>query len=600
MNSGVEPIQGQTWVEGGIVRVKNPGPGGKPAAILPCPGIEILVSGRKIAAEEPVAETTPLQINLPDQSPSVSYKVQTAKGGLEATVTISLREGVKYALADLPPSERLVLKYTTTPVPAVPDLGRLLEAMKEKGVVIGVDEKACAEACKQPKPEPCVVAVGEPVVPGKNGEIQFLVPMERIVDLPPDVLQIDFRETVKMPDVKARQVIAIKRDPLPGAPGKSVTGASIPPPRPKDPHFRAGKGVEIRLEQNGLQSAVAAISGCPMFSEESGVISVEPVMTYKGDVDLSSGNVRSSGGLNILGGVAEGMKVECEGNQEIAGKVTAASLKAWGSIKIRDNVFKSTVTAGKDSTWVRTIDAILKNVEEAADGVLSLEAQMKDVVERKTAGEVLTDGDAQVVDEEAHLERFRGLVIALLTLYKENLQLFPKQLADRVRGTRDLLAGFGTTMFEKTHSIMEGLSEAGIWIAQELMKGKSDVVLPYAQSSTIEASRDIIVSGQGVFYCNLLAGRAIKVVGSPGLVRGGEARARELVQVNAAGGQGAAPTLLAVSRDGKIQAQIIYPNTVISVGRLSFRTENTIETVKAAIQGNRLLVVTATGSIEVQ
>lgn len=314
---------------------------------------------------------------------------------------------------------------------------------------------------------------------------------------------------------------------------------------------------------------------------------------------MASGNMRSSGSLNILGQVHEGMKVECEGNQEIAGTVTGATLKAWGSIKVRGNVFKSNVTAGKDSTWVRTMDGLLKEVDEAADAVVATEEQIKDIVARKESGEI-TEGDTQILNQEINVERFRRLVVALSAVYKENLMLFPKEIAEKVRGTRDLLSGFGTGMFQKTHAVVEQLSDAKTWVAQELLKGKSDVAVPYVQSSVIEASRDITVSGQGAFYATLIAGRAVKVVGSPGLMRGGEARARELIQVNTAGGQGAAPTLLAVDSEGKIMAQTILPNTILTVGRRSFRTENTLEAVKASMQNGRLLIVTATGSIEVQ
>ena len=599
MNSGEEINHGRAWVEGGQVRVQNPGPGGKPAVILSCPNVEILVSGRKVTRDEPLVDTTPIQIHFPDEQPTVSYQVQIAQGGLESQIMLIMRDGLKYALKDTSPAESLLIQFSTSPIAVTPNVQSMLEALKEKGVVYGLDMEACKEACAHPTPNAFVAARGDPFTPGKDGEIQFLVPMERIVDLPLDVLQIDFRETVKMPDVKAGQVIAVKRDPVQGTPGKSVSGAVIPAPRCKDPHFRAGKNVKITAEREGYQSAVASASGCPLFAEESGVISVEPVLTYKGDVDLSSGNMRSSGGLNILGQVSEGMKVECEGNQEIAGTVTGATLKAWGSIKVRGNVFKSTISAGKDSTWGRTMDALFKEIDETSDAVLAFEAQIKDLIQRKEAGE-LTEGDAQVLDEGAHLERFKRMVVALTALYKENLMLFPKEIAEKVRATRDLLSGFSTGVFEKTHSIVAGLNDARTWIVQELLKGKSDVVVPYVQSATIEASRDIIVTGQGAFYCTLVAGRAIKVVGSPGLMRGGEAHARELVQVTSAGGLGAAPTVLAVSSEGKIQAQTIFPNTVITVGRLSFRTENTLEAVKATMQNNHLLVVTATGSIEVQ
>ena len=599
MSSGEEVIHGKAWIENGQLRVQNPGPDGKPAVILPCPNVEILVSGKKITRDEPLAEITPVQIHFPVEQPTVSYQVQVPQGGLEAQVTMMIRDGLKYEIKDTPPSESLLIQYSTSAIPAAPTIQSLLEVLKDKGVVQGVDMAACEAAIQHPTPNPFVAARGEPFIPGRDGEIQFLVPMERIVDLPPDVLQVDFRETVKLPDVKAGQVIAIKREPVPGTPGKSVSGAVLPPPKCKDPHFRAGKGVEIKSEREGFQSAVALVSGCPLFAEESGVISVETILTCKGDIDMASGNMRSSGSLNVLGQVCEGMKVECEGNQEIAGTVTGATLKAWGSITVRGNVFKSNITAGKDSTWVRTMDGLLKEVDEAAEAVIATEEQIKDIMARKEAGE-LTEGDTQILNQEAHLERFRRLVVALSAIYKENLMLFPKEIADKVRGTRDLLSGFGTGMFEKTHAIAEQLDGARTWVAEELLKGKSDVTVPYVQSATIEASRDITVSGQGAFYATLIAGRAVKVVGSPGLMRGGEARAREFIQVNTAGGQGAAPTLLAVESEGKIQAQTILPNTIITVGRRSFRTENTLSAVKASMQNGKFLIVTATGSIEVQ
>ncbi len=599
MTGGEDIVNGKAWVKDGKIQVQNPGPGGKPATIVPCPNVEILISGRKITQPEPLADTTPVQVHFPDEQPTVSYQVQVTQNGLEAQVTIVMRDGVTYSLEDTPPSESLQIRYSTSPVEASPSLESLLAALQEKGIVHGVDVNACRQACANRTSYAFVAARGEPYVPGRDGEIQFLVPMERIVDLPADQLQIDFRETVKLPDVKAGQVIAIKRDPVPGTPGKSVTGATLPPPKCKDPHFRAGKGVEIKTEQEGMQSAVATVSGCPMFAEESGVISVESIFTHKGDVDLASGNIRSSGSVTVLGQVHEGMKVECEGNQEISGTVTGATLKAWGSIVVRGNVFKSTVTAGKDSSWVRTMDGLLKEIDEAASAVLSTEGQLREVMLRRERGE-LTEGDAVILNEESHVERFRKLIVALSALYKENLMLFPKEIAEQIRGTRDLLSGFGTGIFEKTHAVTAALGDARNWIAIELSKGKSDVAVPYVQSSTIEASRDIIVTGQGAFYATLIAGRAIKVAGSPGLVRGGEAKARELIQVNTAGGQGAAPTLLTVPIDGKIQGQTILPNTVIKVGPHSYRTENTLNSVKASVQNGRLLIATSAGPIEVQ
>ena len=253
------------------------------------------------------------------------------------------------------------------------------------------------------------------------------------------------------------------------------------------------------------------------------------------------------------------MKVEAEGNLDISGAVTEATAKAWGSIRVLGNVFKSSVVAGKDSSWIQTMDLLLKSAEDPIAAILALEQPYYEAQARKEAGESAL-GDAEILDEGRQLEHFRDLAVAISAILKENVLVFPKEIAEKVKATRQALSSYGTGVFERTKGIAELLADARAHINEELLKGKSDIVLPYAQSSTIEASRDIMITGQGAFYSTLVAGRAIKVTGSPGLIRSGEARARELIQVNAAGGQGAAPTTLTVSYDGRIQANTIYPN----------------------------------------
>ncbi len=418
------------------------------------------------------------------------------------------------------------------------------------------------------------------------------------MDLPVDVARIDFRDVAKFPDVKQGQAIAVKIPPEPGRPGTSVTGASIPAARPKDPKLRAGKGTELQ-ERDGQTVIVAAVSGYPMYAEDSGMVSVDPVFTHRGDVDMSSGNIRTSGSVCIMGQVTEGMRVESEGNQDISGAVTEATVKAWGSIRINGNVFKSTVIAGKDSSWVRNMDTLLRNVEHRAEAILSIEEIYREAQQRVEAGE-MAPGDDAILDESSQAERFRNLALAVSALLKENILAFPADIQEQIKETRQALAAFGADVFERARGIRELLIDAREYIDAELLQGKSDVVLPYAQSSTIEASRDITITGQGAFYCKILAGRAVKTSGTPGLVRGGEIRARELIQISAAGGQGAAPTFLVVAPDGKIAVSTLYPNTVLTVGHLSYRTEETLQSVKASLVNNRLVVATATGPIEVE
>lgn len=593
-------VHGLAWVEDGKVRVRNPLPGGLPATITPCQQGEVLVSGKRICDAAEVREESVIEVRLPGKEPRVQISSEVSKSKLEAQVCVTLEDGYSAHLKDLPPANRLVLEVLHEPVPGRVEPDQVLLALESIGVTFGLDQDACRRACLQAG-EKVTVARGQGPVPGKDGSIEFLVAMEAVVDLPLDAAKVDFRDVVKIPDVKAGQRIALKRDPVPGVPGRGVTGESILPPKTLDPKFKAGKGIEIQTE-GACHHAVATLSGHPRFTRNTGTVSVEPLLSHRGDVDLSSGNLRFSGSLTITGSVLDGMKVECEGNQEIHGQVTGAKLKAWGSIRVGGNVFKSSVAAGIDSAAAMRADSLLGQVEALVSEVHGLEKQV-----RQRLIENLGDSRAGAVDlsslasvnalvEQQYLSR----VSAYLTrLYKDGAELLRSEIAARIRSTREFVIAPGP-VFDRLYEIGQIVAEVRAWIKDELTKGESDVMLPYVQNSTVEASRDIIIAGQGAFYSTLTSGRSIKVRGTPGLIRGGEARAKELIEVNEAGGLGSAATVLGVTETGSITAGTLYANTVLSVGGFQIRTENTLYSVRAAVAGDELTVTSSSGVYRVR
>ena len=288
------------------------------------------------------------------------------------------------------------------------------------------------------------------------------------------------------------------------------------------------------------------------------------------------------------------MKVECEGNQEISGSVAGATLKAWGSITIRQNVFKSHIYVGKDVLWLQKWDEMLAEVENKIAAIKELEyhnSMALDELESET--EEFENDDSHIV------EKFRALIIALAKLYKEDLKDIPAEISTALLKTKENLLDISQNIFSRTKSIGDYLAEVRGWIEKELLQGKSDIVLPYAQSCTIHSSRDIVFTGQGAYYCNLTAGRAIKTTGSPGLIRGGEARAPELIKVKTAGGQGVGLTVLRVSETGTIIADVVQPNTLLCVGHLKARTENVLHSVHVTVSHGRLQINSKQGTTEI-
>ena len=110
--------------------------------------------------------------------------------------------------------------------------------------------------------------------------------------------------------------------------------------------------------------------------------------------------------------------------------------------------------AWKDSSWIQTMDLLLKSAEDPIAAILALEQPYYEAQARKEAGESAL-GDAEILDEGRQLEHFRDLAVAISAILKENVLVFPKEIAEKVKATRQALSSYGTGVFERTKGIAE-------------------------------------------------------------------------------------------------------------------------------------------------
>ncbi|MBE3519108.1 MAG: DUF342 domain-containing protein [Firmicutes bacterium] len=641
--------KGWVKVENGRVIVSDPEPGMRGPVIVPCDEIQLSVNGRIVRGPTTVSSRDSIVLTPKKVEPKVSIAVTVESGGMEAYVTVRAEDGAEWKVVDAPPSAYLALKAEKLVIPAEVKPEDIQALLSQKGIVFGIKPDAIAKAAREKSGEPVLVAQGLEPKPGKDGHLEFLVPIERVLDLPADSPKVDFRETVKIPMVKKGQVTAVKRKPVPGEPGKTVFGKDVPPPRPQDAKLRPGKGV-ILEEEGELLKVVATLDGYPIYHPSTGLYEVDEVYRVNGDVNLASGNIRFVGSVEVSGNVTDGMKVYAEGNVRIRGMVTGAEIRAWRNVEVGGNVFQSTVVAGRDTSdlkkWddmIRTVEARLLALAELVPGANIAAAQCaQETLEREgqkstdvqgepevqrdntQGGEgqtgplqgyegapqgaqptqsALQDGAEQDLKADVSrlglLDRLRALILALNDLHKMDASKAPAAVREAIAKTSEILADNRTELGQRLRRLASRISVIRSWVEGELCGGQADVLLPYCQNCTIESARDIVITGQGAFYSTLTAGRAIKATGSAGVIRGGEARATELIQVKVAGGPGATPTVLRVSEKGRIIADEVYPNTILIVGRFKARTENLQRSVRARIVDDRLVINTMGGTVEV-
>jgi uncharacterized protein len=208
-------------------------------------------------------------------------------------------------------------------------------ALADQGVVYGIlyDEIDAAVACGQASK--LVVAAGLAPSPGEDSQFISLIP--EMTSQAPQLSEndtADYRNLGDIVSVSLGDPLMRRTPPSAGIAGCNLLGVELP----------TSDGCELPFAENLLGVAcdlhdcdllIAAISGLPVAMPNG--VTVEPVLKLK-RVDLSTGNLRFKGSLEITGDVCEGMEVSATEQITVGGIVEAAKLRAGGDIEVKGGV----------------------------------------------------------------------------------------------------------------------------------------------------------------------------------------------------------------------------------------------------------------------
>lgn len=194
------------------------------------------------------------------------------------------------------------------------------------------------------------VAIGTEPVHGENGRIELKIEMgdgESLRPLETGDGKVDYKEVIRLNNVKKGQLLATRIPPKPGVPGTAVTGEEIPCKPGREANFKIGKNVVINPEQTAMYAAIDGL----LTKTEKGKINVFPVYEINGDVDYSIGNIDFVGTVVIRGNVLSGFRIKAAGDIRVTGFVEGAELEAEGSIDISGGIIgynKGYIKAGQN------------------------------------------------------------------------------------------------------------------------------------------------------------------------------------------------------------------------------------------------------------
>ncbi len=257
----------------------------------------------------------------------------------DATVSLEITDG-----------ELKALIIMTEPGPGGSDLtaGYIKSFLESNGVVYGVKEDVLEDLQDSPRyGKPIVVAEGIKAKDGANAAVTFLFKHDggSAVKLKEKDGRVDFKDISTIENVVAGQLLARKTPAEMGQTGQTVTGKLTPAERGKDCEILVGKNVKI--SDDGM-TAIAEINGQVLVL--AGKITVEPIYTVSGDVNLHTGNVLFLGTVIVKGNVEDGFSVKAAGNIEIYGSVGKCVLDAEGDVIVHQGIAAKTegrIRAGK-------------------------------------------------------------------------------------------------------------------------------------------------------------------------------------------------------------------------------------------------------------
>ncbi|MBN1765832.1 MAG: DUF342 domain-containing protein [Sedimentisphaerales bacterium] len=290
-----------------------------------------------------------------------------------------------------------------------------------------------------------VLIKGIPPEPGENAHFEWEEKFDPEKQEEPeeektDQVRTSFYDRSNLIIAKKGDVLGRFNPPTNGTSGQDVFGRPITPQPGTDMKFEAGLNIELLPDG---QTCVAGCDGEPKL--EGGVLSIDPVLTIRGDVDFSTGNVVYSGDVRIKGDVKDLFKVNAGGNVQIDGTIEAAHVECGGSLTVKRGV--SGKEKGKISVGKNMSAKYLSNVTVWAEGDVVIESEIvntdvnsrgKITLERGaiTGGQITATGDVEVpiLGSPAGVRTIvRAAVDPVLDKEQKELREERAQLSDQIK-----------------------------------------------------------------------------------------------------------------------------------------------------------------------
>ncbi|WFA08418.1 FapA family protein [Tissierella sp. Yu-01] len=228
-----------------------------------------------------------------------------------------------------------------------PNIQDIRTSLNNMGITYGINDTLLRDICDKPVyNKDIIIARGTEPTSGKDATYEILFKTEK--DFRPKEKEdgtVDFHNLEIVENIKKNQVLCTITPATEGIDGISITGEKIPSVPGKPIPNLLGKNTKLNEDETAILST---IDGQVDFIARK--IHVNETLFIKGNVDISTGNIKAIGNIIIKGSVSPGFVVEAKGNIEVDGTISSATLKAGGNIILRRGVVGSKLHCEGDFT----------------------------------------------------------------------------------------------------------------------------------------------------------------------------------------------------------------------------------------------------------
>ena len=176
-----------------------------------------------------------------------------------------------------------------------------------------------------------IIAKGSKAEAGKDGWVEYLIETNK--SSKPSLTEngrVDFYNLGTTHSAGENQKLAIVHPPIPGKAGIDVLGRISPPALVKKAENPQGTNTYFNSSSPNILRA--KIGG--YVTNNNGKLSISEEYNVRGNIDFHTGNIISSGAVNINGNVRSGFKLDLDKSITINGFVNDADIKSHGSVTI--------------------------------------------------------------------------------------------------------------------------------------------------------------------------------------------------------------------------------------------------------------------------